>query len=58
MKQNKVGAKERQILFSGRAKQNEVGSKERIGSPALILEKKRDNRVILFLQLYFVSLYH
>ena len=57
-KQRKVGAKKRQIFFSGRAKQNKVGSKERLGCPALMLEKKRDNQVTLFLQLYFVSLYH
>ena len=57
VKQNKVGSKERQIFFSGSAKQNEVGSKERLGCPALMLEKKRDNQVTLFLKLYFVSLY-
>ena len=57
-KQNKVWAKEKQIFFSGKAKQNEVGSKERLGCPALMLEKKRDNSVTLFLQLYFVSFYH
>ena len=56
-KQNIVGAKERQIFFRGRAKQNKVGGKEQLGCPALMLEQKRDNRVTLFLQLYFVSLY-
>ena len=30
---------------------------QRLGCPALMLEQKRDNRVTLFLQLYFVSLY-
>ena len=49
MKQNKVGAKEGQVFFSGKAKQNEVGEKERFGCPALMLEQKRDNRVALFL---------
>ena len=52
-KQNKVGAKERQVFFSGKAKQNKVGGKVWLGCPALLLEQKRDNRVTLFLQLYF-----
>ena len=56
-KQNKVGAKERYVFFSGKAKQNEVGGRERLGCPALMLKQKCDNRVTLFLQLYFVSLY-
>ena len=48
--QNKVGAKVREIFFIRRAKKNEVGSKERLACPALMLEKKRGNRVTLFLQ--------
>ena len=35
-------------------RQNEDGGKERLGCSALMLEQKRDNRVTLFLQLYFV----
>ena len=56
-KQNKVGTKERQVFFIDKAKQNEIGGKEWLDCLALMLEQKRDNRVTLFLQLYFVSLH-
>ena len=45
------------FFFSGKAKQNEVGGKERLGCLAFAPTLKRNNRVTLFLQLHFVSLY-